>query len=69
MFEPLYDTQVEALAHDIAVSPKPAVYRGADVLKMLKTDNVRLKVVAGHSVERNDLCPCGSGKKFKRCCK
>ncbi|MGA2948731.1 MAG: SEC-C metal-binding domain-containing protein [Candidatus Sulfotelmatobacter sp.] len=19
-------------------------------------------------VERNDPCPCGSGKKFKRCC-
>lgn len=20
------------------------------------------------NIERNDLCPCGSGKKFKKCC-
>ena len=20
------------------------------------------------SISRNDLCPCGSGKKFKKCC-
>ena len=20
------------------------------------------------SVERNDVCPCGSGKKYKKCC-
>ena len=23
---------------------------------------------AGHKVGRNDPCPCGSGKKFKKCC-
>ena len=22
----------------------------------------------GGKVGRNDLCPCGSGKKFKKCC-
>lgn len=22
----------------------------------------------GHKVSRNDLCPCGSGKKYKKCC-
>jgi hypothetical protein len=21
-----------------------------------------------HKVGRNDLCPCGSGKKYKKCC-
>ncbi len=25
-------------------------------------------VVAGPRVGRNDLCPCGSGKKYKKCC-
>ena len=24
--------------------------------------------VAGKKVGRNDPCPCGSGKKFKKCC-
>ena len=25
-------------------------------------------VVVGKKVGRNDLCPCGSGKKYKKCC-
>ena len=25
-------------------------------------------VASGPKVGRNDLCPCGSGKKFKKCC-
>ncbi|MBO5647624.1 MAG: SEC-C domain-containing protein, partial [Kiritimatiellae bacterium] len=24
--------------------------------------------VRAQSVGRNDLCPCGSGKKYKKCC-
>jgi SEC-C motif-containing protein len=31
---------------------------------MVKPEPVRL----GPRVGRNDLCPCGSGKKYKRCC-
>ena len=23
---------------------------------------------AGHKIGRNDPCPCGSGKKYKKCC-
>lgn len=26
------------------------------------------KIVSGGRVGRNDLCPCGSGKKYKKCC-
>jgi len=25
-------------------------------------------IVAGPKIGRNDPCPCGSGKKYKRCC-
>jgi uncharacterized protein YecA (UPF0149 family) len=25
-------------------------------------------VVKGEQVGRNDPCPCGSGKKYKKCC-
>ncbi len=39
----------------------------------LTSDVSRSKVVTsisgGHKVGRNDSCPCGSGKKFKRCCR
>ena len=33
-------------------------------------DNVKQKTLnaAGEKVGRNDLCPCGSGKKYKKCC-
>tara|TARA_R110000765_G_scaffold279705_1_gene377268 strand:+ start:564 stop:806 length:243 start_codon:yes stop_codon:yes gene_type:complete len=27
-----------------------------------------LKAFMRQKVGRNDLCPCGSGKKFKKCC-
>jgi len=38
-----------------------------------KRDNFDLvrekaKDESGKAVGRNDLCPCGSGKKFKKCC-
>ena len=31
-------------------------------------EDARQPVRAGRKVGRNDPCPCGSGKKFKRCC-
>jgi preprotein translocase subunit SecA len=32
-----------------------------------KTDKVEA-ITAGETVGRNDPCPCGSGKKYKKCC-
>ena len=40
-------------------------FEGA-VSKQPKKVNVIKK--ANSSVGRNDLCPCGSGKKYKKCC-
>ena len=31
-------------------------------------DNMFRAVPIGHTVGRNDPCPCGSGKKYKKCC-
>jgi len=33
-------------------------------------DNIKQKPrdISGHKVGRNDPCPCGSGKKYKKCC-
>jgi SEC-C motif len=33
-----------------------------------ETEEVRVPFVADAKVGRNDPCPCGSGKKFKKCC-
>ena len=42
-------------------------------LKNLKTEYRRIKMFedrekVGHKVYPNDPCPCGSGKKYKKCC-
>jgi uncharacterized protein YecA (UPF0149 family) len=37
----------------------------ADVLKAKRVQKVR---IGSGKIGRNDLCPCGSGKKFKWCC-
>ncbi|HPO48868.1 MAG TPA: SEC-C metal-binding domain-containing protein [Spirochaetota bacterium] len=34
--------------------------------KMIFNDN--LPIVNANKTGRNDLCPCGSGKKYKKCC-
>jgi hypothetical protein len=39
--------------------PKPARTGGDDVIKQVKRDEPK--------VGRNDPCPCGSGKKYKKC--
>jgi len=31
-------------------------------------DAVKKPVKAGAKIGRNELCPCGSGKKYKKCC-
>ena len=43
----------------VAVRPTPARTGGDDVVKTVKHE--------GPKVGRNDPCPCGSGKKFKKC--
>jgi uncharacterized protein YchJ len=30
--------------------------------------NKQMPIVKGDKIGRNDLCPCGSGKKYKKCC-
>ena len=36
-----------------------------EITKRFKTDHI---YVAPKTVGRNDPCPCGSGKKYKKCC-
>ncbi|MCD6582762.1 MAG: SEC-C domain-containing protein [Desulfuromusa sp.] len=38
-----------------------------DAEERAKATHIQLKQ-AGIKVGRNDPCPCGSGKKFKKCC-
>jgi preprotein translocase subunit SecA len=47
------------------VSPQQAVFR-PNVEE--QKPNVSSTVRTGPKIGRNDLCSCGSGKKFKKCC-
>lgn len=39
-------------------------------VEMVTNEEAKSKTVvrSGKKVGRNDLCPCGSGKKYKQCC-
>ena len=31
-------------------------------------DNIDIQFTRKNKLVRNDICPCGSGKKYKKCC-
>ena len=41
-------------------------YMGSDM--MWPTGKLQETVTRGLKIGRNDLCPCGSGLKYKKCC-
>jgi hypothetical protein len=41
---------------------------GAFLRDDLSSDAVPVSISVGADVGRNDSCPCGSGKKYKKCC-
>ena len=49
------------MARDLGQTAEPAGQPGSD------DDLPSLTTTFGHGVGRNDPCPCGSGRKFKRC--
>ncbi|WP_419486513.1 SEC-C metal-binding domain-containing protein, partial [Hominenteromicrobium sp.] len=36
--------------------------------ELYKAQKASTTIVKGPKVGRNDPCPCGSGKKYKKCC-
>ncbi|MBF0197725.1 MAG: anaerobic sulfatase maturase [Planctomycetes bacterium] len=50
---------------------KPTIHYMAECLKRKQSPASVMDWVssgAGQKIQRNDACPCGSGKKYKRCC-
>jgi uncharacterized protein len=45
-----------------------AVWRAGQPMERLKEEMRAADRSAARQAGRNDLCPCGSGKKYKRCC-
>ena len=68
-FEKLYYNMVAVEAHWLYNLPGWEAILPADKRKELQTAYKTSKtVVKEEKVGRNDACPCGSGKKYKKCC-
>lgn len=67
--ELLYKNMVEAKAEWLYTleewNPLITEERRAELYKEQKRSHT---VVKGEKIGRNDPCPCGSGKKYKKCC-
>lgn len=67
--ELLYKNMVEAKAEWLYNLPEWDELIPEDRRKELYKEQKRSKtVVKGKKIGRNDPCPCGSGKKYKKCC-
>ena len=74
----IFDQMVDDIKEDtvrqiLSVHPRPQATQRVQVAKATSTNQgdksiVRKPVVNSVKVGRNDPCPCGSGKKYKKCC-
>lgn len=79
MFEEMVaEIREETMRHVLSAVPRREPIKRVQLAKPLKegmagTENAEKKkttvvVRKAEKVGRNDLCPCGSGKKYKKCC-
>lgn len=68
-FEKLYFNMLDAKAHWLYELPEwdpiLSVDRRKEITKEFRASKMFIKT---ESINRNDPCPCGSGKKYKKCC-
>ena len=68
-FEKLFKLMIEYKAEHLYTLPQWEGIFDADTQKKLTLEQKNARtVVKGEKIGRNDPCPCGSGKKYKKCC-
>ncbi len=68
-FEKLFKKMVEYRAEHLYTLPQWNGIFDEETRKRLTLEQKRSRtVVKGQKIGRNDPCPCGSGKKYKKCC-
>ena len=68
-FEKLLYNMLAADAEYLYTQPQWEEVLEADKIKeIVKAFKKSKTVVKGEKIGRNDPCPCGSGKKYKKCC-
>jgi len=67
--EKLYYNMVEAKAEWLYSLPQwDQILTEEKKKELYKTQKASGTIVKGAKIGRNDPCPCGSGKKYKKCC-
>lgn len=68
-FEVLYKKMVEYKAdHLYNLDAWKNIFTEEELKKLYKGQKSSRTFVRDEKIERNDPCPCGSGKKYKKCC-
>jgi hypothetical protein len=68
-FESLYKKMVEYRAEHLVALPEWKQIFDEEILgRLYKEQRLSSTVRKSKTPGRNDLCPCGSGKKYKKCC-
>ncbi|MFV0520325.1 MAG: SEC-C metal-binding domain-containing protein [Lachnospirales bacterium] len=68
-FEELFKKMVEYKAEHLYNLPQwTNVFTKEELNKFYKEQKISRTVKKENKVGRNDLCTCGSGKKYKKCC-
>ena len=67
--EKLYKNMVAARADWLYELPQwKEIFSGSELKKLYKEQKESTTIRKGKKIGRNDPCPCGSGKKYKKCC-
>lgn len=68
-FEVLYQKMVEYKAEHLFSLPQwNDIFTTEQRMKLYKEQKSSKTIVKEAKIGRNDPCPCGSGKKYKKCC-
>ena len=67
--EKLYKNMVAARADWLYELPQwEEIFSESELKKLYKEQKESTTIRKGKKIGRNDSCPCGSGKKYKKCC-
>lgn len=67
-FEKLYYNMLGAKAHWLYNLPEWDAIFSKEKREQIRKEYNRDHIAVSNKVGRNEACPCGSGKKYKKCC-
>lgn len=67
--DPPPDIDLKALTDEAYGAAKELREKSEEALNVVGKQRVDVSAVADGTIRRNGPCPCGSGRKFKKCCR